>query len=217
MVGFNNRFSAAATVIAAYVANGRFGELTHVEANYIRRRGIPDHGSWFTKRTVAGGGALIDIGVHAIDLALYFLGYPEPEEVLGIVRSEFGSQTEYAHPDGRDKVSHVDAFEVDDSVSAFIRCADNTSVSLEVAWATNRPPSNKFVIRGTKAGAIFDRDTGELTIYETDMNGTKHFRDTQITVSGVDTHEQQDSTFLQAVAAHEPPETNVVEQALCAR
>lgn len=212
MVGFNNRFSAAATGIAADVAAGRFGELTHVEANYIRRRGIPD-GSWFTRQTVAGGGALIDIGVHAIDLALYFLGFPEPEEVLGVVRSEFGSQNDSSH-DERDK-DQVETFDIDDSASAFIRCADNTSISLEVAWATNRPPSNKFIIRGTKAGAIFDRDTGELTIYETDGDGTKHFHDTQVPITGVDTHEQQDDAFLRAVATYDPPETNLVEQALC--
>ncbi|MFW6320562.1 MAG: Gfo/Idh/MocA family protein, partial [Halohasta sp.] len=61
MVGFNNRFASPVEVIKGYQEEGRFGEISHIEANYVRRRGIPGRGSWFTSKEVAGGGALIDI------------------------------------------------------------------------------------------------------------------------------------------------------------
>ncbi|MDZ5812876.1 Gfo/Idh/MocA family oxidoreductase, partial [Halorubrum sp. AD140] len=166
MVGFNNRFAEPVQVIRGYQAEGRFGETTHVEANYVRRRGVPGRGSWFTSSDVAGGGALIDIGVHAIDLALYFLGHPEVVEVSGETRSEFGNRDDYAfvHMWGAD--DGPEGFDVDDSASAFIRDADGNTVSLEVAWATNRPATDEFVVRGTEAGATLDRGSDDLTIHE---------------------------------------------------
>jgi len=50
MVGFNNRFSAPVEVIKEQQADGRFGDFSHIEANYVRRRGIPGRGSWFTSK-----------------------------------------------------------------------------------------------------------------------------------------------------------------------
>ncbi len=58
MVGFNNRFADPVEVLKNYQDEGRFGEMKHVEANYVRRRGIPGRGSWFTSKDVAGGGSL---------------------------------------------------------------------------------------------------------------------------------------------------------------
>ncbi len=79
------------------IDRGDLGKVTHIEANYVRRRGIPGRGSWFTRRQIAGGGALIDLGVHAVDLAMYLLDYPDTKEVNGVTRSEFGSREEYAY------------------------------------------------------------------------------------------------------------------------
>ena len=138
MVGFNNRFADPVRVIKHYQDEGRFGETTHVEANYVRRRGVPGRGSWFTSSEVAGGGALIDIGVHAIDLALYFLDHPEVVEVSGETRSEFGGRDDYAYVHMWGDDAGPEGFDVDDSASAFIRGAGGSTVSLEVAWATNR-------------------------------------------------------------------------------
>ncbi|EMA64461.1 Gfo/Idh/MocA family protein [Halorubrum lipolyticum] len=216
MVGFNNRFAEPVQVLKGYQAEGRFGETTHVEANYVRRRGVPGRGSWFTSNDVAGGGALIDIGVHAIDLALYFLGHPEVVEVSGETRSEFGSRDDYAfvHMWGED--NGADGFDVEDSASAFIRDADGNTVSLEVAWATNRPTNDEFIIRGTEAGATFDRGSDELTLHEAAAfdDDHHHFSDAEIETRETDSHAAEQATFLDAVAAGEAPDINTIEEAL---
>ncbi|EMA67289.1 Gfo/Idh/MocA family protein [Halorubrum distributum] len=214
MVGFNNRFAEPVRVIKHYQDEGRFGETTHVEANYVRRRGVPGRGSWFTSADVAGGGALIDIGVHAIDLALYFLDHPEVVEVSGETRSEFGGRDDYAYVHMWGDDAGPEGFDVDDSASAFIRAADGSTVSLEVAWATNRPATDEFVVRGTEAGATLDRGSDDLTIHEAGVGGGHHLTDATVETRESDGHAAEQATFLEAVAAGEAPAINTVEEGL---
>jgi predicted dehydrogenase len=214
MAGFNNRYANPVEAVKGHQADGRFGDVRHVEANYIRRRGIPGRGSWFTSKEVAGGGALIDIGVHAIDLALYFLDFPEIVEVSGQTRAQFGGREEYSFIEMWGEDIGPEGFDVDDSASAFIRCADGSTVSLEVAWATNRESSQDFVLRGTDAGAKFDKSTGDLTVYESSEVGTDQLTDATVETRPNDAHKSEQEAFLAAVAAGEAPERNTMEQAL---
>lgn len=214
MAGFNNRFANPVEVVKAHQANGRFGDVRHVEANYIRRRGIPGRGSWFTSKEVAGGGSLIDIGVHAIDLALYFLDFPEVVEVSGQTRAQFGDREEYSFIEMWGEDIGPEGFNVDDSASAFIRCANGATVSLESAWATNRENNQDFIIRGTEAGAKFDKANGDLTIYGSSGVGTDHLTDTQVETRPNDAHHAEQESFLAAVEAGEAPDRNTMEQAL---
>lgn len=213
MVGFQSRFARPVEVLRAYLAEGRLGEIYHVEASYIRRRGVPGLGSWFTDDEMAGGGALIDVGVHVLDLGLYFLGFPRVLEVAGTARSQFGGSDDYAYlamwgddDDGR--------FDVDDSVSAFVRCADGRSLSLEVAWAANRPPDHSLVVRGTDGGAVYDLKAGALTLYESSTTGDDHHADTTVETRDGDPHLAEKRRFVRAVREGVPPERNTVEEAL---
>ena len=214
MVGFNNRFSAPVEVIKQYQADGRFGDFSHIEANYIRRRGIPGRGSWFTSKEVAGGGALIDIGVHAIDLALYFLDFPTIAEVSGTARSQFGTREDYAFVEMWGDDIGPDGFDVDDSVSAFIRTAKGQTISLDVAWAANRPTNDEFILRGTEAGASFDRSSHELTIYEDSKAGRDHLTDAEIETRASDTHKAEQRYFIDHIGSKTTPERNTVEEGL---
>ncbi|SEP79526.1 Gfo/Idh/MocA family protein [Natrinema salaciae] len=198
-IGFNNRFLNAVQLVRNRIDRGKFGEVTHVEANYVRRRGIPGRGSWFTRREISGGGALIDLGVHAIDLSMYLLGYPAVEEVSGVTRSEFGDRDDYAYLEMWGDDSGPEAFDVDDSASAFVRCAGNRTVSLEVAWATNRPATHEFVVRGTEAAARFDLLEGDLTIHSASADGPDHLLDTTVETSENDTHADEQRAFFDAV------------------
>ena len=214
MVGFNNRFSAPVEVIKQYQDDGRFGEFTHVEANYIRRRGIPGRGSWFTSKEVAGGGALIDIGVHAIDLALYLLDFPTVTEVSGTARSQFGTREDYAYVEMWGDDVGPEGFDVDDSANAYIRTAKGQTISLDIAWATNRPTNDAFVLRGTDAGATFDRSSHELTIYEDSTAGQDHLTDAEIETRATDTHKTEQRYFLDHVRSGTTPERNTVDEGL---
>ncbi|WP_411963902.1 Gfo/Idh/MocA family protein [Haloferax sp. YSMS24] len=214
MVGFNNRFANPVEVFRHHYEAGRFGDITHVEANYIRRRGIPGRGSWFTSNDIAGGGALIDIGVHAIDLALYFLDFPEVVEVSGVTRSEFGHDEDYTFVEMWGEDVGPEGFDVDDSASAFIRTAEGTTISLEVAWAVNRPTNDEFFLRGTEGGARFDRASQELEFYEDGVGGGNHLSTTDVETQTNDTHKSEQKLFVEAVAAGEHPGRNTVEQGL---
>ena len=213
MVGFNNRFAPPVELIKEFQEADRFGDLTHVEANYVRRRGIPGRGSWFTNKEVAGGGALIDIGVHAIDLALYLLDFPTVTEVSGTARSQFGTREDYAYVEMWGDDVGPEGFDVDDSASAFIRTEEGQTVSLEVAWATNRPTNDEFVLRGSEAGARFDRASDDLTVFEADGAGTDHLTDAEITTQSADTHRAELGYFLDHVGGS-APERNTVAEAL---
>ncbi len=201
MVGFNNRFLNTVQIVRNRIERGELGTITHIEANYVRRRGVPGRGSWFTRRAIAGGGALIDLGVHAIDLALYILDFPTVEEINGVTRTEFGSRENYAYLDMWGDDAGPDEFDVDDSATAFIRCANDRAISLEVAWATNRPATHEFVIRGTEAAARFDLLEGDLTFYSASTAGPHHLEDTSIQTPQNDTHSDEQRAFFDAIVS----------------
>jgi predicted dehydrogenase len=204
MVGFKNRFVNPIQLVTRRQRAGRFGETYHIEANYVRQRGIPGRESWFTKHARAGGGALIDIGIHAIDLALHLLGFPTIEEVVGTTRSAFGT--------GRGEPSTTPPNGVDDSASAFIRTADGT-VSLETAWATNRTRNHGFVLHGTEAGARFTLDEPDVELHDTgDSAGS--LSTTTIACERNDGVAAEQRAFLRGVDREEPPAQNTVEEAL---
>ncbi|WP_306058176.1 Gfo/Idh/MocA family protein [Natronococcus wangiae] len=213
MVGFNNRFANTVQIVKNRIDQGDLGDVSHVEANYVRRRGIPGRGSWFTRRKIAGGGALIDLGVHAIDLALYLLEYPTVAEVNGVARGEFGSREEYAYLDMWGDDAGPAGFDVDDSASAFIRTADDRTISLEVAWATNRPENNEFVVRGTESAALFDLLDGNLSFHSASNVGPDHLEDTSIETHQNDTHSEEQRAFFDAIATGRDSDVSV-KQAL---
>lgn len=211
MVGFHNRFDPRSEALAAYRDDGFFGEITHVDATYVRRRGIPGQGTWFTDAEVAGGGAMIDIGVHVLDLVLWLLGFPAVTEVSGVTRSTFGSRADYV--DVRGWGGGDGTVSVEDSVTAQLRTAEDATISLDVAWASNRIDEKAVRIRGTDGGARLDLD-GELTLYESTGRGTDHHRTTTIETSEYDGHAAEQRAFFEAVVDEVPPERNTPEQAL---
>ena len=213
MVGFNYRFRDAGAILESHVRDGRLGDVRHVEANKIRRRGIPTPGSWFTDRETSGGGALLDIGGHVLHYALALLDFPETVTVSGTTRSAFSDLDAYVDPNDMSGKWTGDegTFDVDDSATAFLRCDDGRTVALDVAWATNRPANEAIEVAGTDAGAVIDAP--ELTLLETDARVSDHFCDAEI-VSENDDWRAIESAFLDAVASGGPPDRNTVAEGL---
>jgi predicted dehydrogenase len=216
MIGFVSRFDPGVALFEASHERGTFGDVSHAEVEVIRRRGIPGVGSWFCSEDLAGGGSLYDIGVHAIDKTLYMLGFPDPVEVCGVARTQFGTREDYADPDGWNENWDLEgeAFTVDDSASAFVRFADGTTMTVETAWAANREPSQSVVIRGTDAGAVLHGD-GDLEINAASRSGTDHYVDTTLSGDLEHTgHAGAQSVFLDALRAGERPGTCTFDEGL---
>jgi predicted dehydrogenase len=162
MVGLNNRFSNESLFVKKYADAGLFGEIYHVKCGWRRRNGIPGKGAWFTDKKLSGGGALIDLGVHFLDLVLHFMGYPAVASVSGAVYSKFGNSSNRLRPgyknngDGR--------FDVEDMAVGMVRMDNHATLDFEFSWASNIEKETKYYeLLGTKGGVSF-RD-GELKIF----------------------------------------------------
>jgi predicted dehydrogenase len=162
------RFSSMMRAAKAVVDEGRLGKIYYAKATFIRSRGIPvGIGDWFTEKKRAGGGALIDIGIHALDSVWYLMGTPRPVSVSGQVFQNF------AH------LVKAPLFDVEDAAYAFIRFANGAVMQLETSWAGNLaddvPPRKYFgrelihsIVYGTQASVrlnpltLFEDRHGEL-------------------------------------------------------
>ena len=120
---------------------GFFGKIYAARTVWQRRSGIPGYGSWFTNMDLAGGGALLDIGIHALDRALYLMDYPQPASVSGATFAELGPRGQGLGGWGSDisKPTAGARFDVDDLAWAFVRFANGAVLQFQVAWATNFP------------------------------------------------------------------------------
>ena len=153
MLGMNQRFTREVQTARALVARGALGEVYHVKAYWRRREGIPRIGSWFTHRSEAGGGSLLDIGVHVLDAALYVLDDFDAASVSGATNAKFGVRGLGEIDWGRSEVED-DVFDVEDFATALVRLASGRTVALDAAWAMHQgmPAAKHIELFGTDAG-----------------------------------------------------------------
>lgn len=168
-VAFNHRRRGDIEALKAAIDEGRIGRPYHGRATWLRRAGIPALGSWFTNRDMAGGGPLIDIGVHVLDYALFLFGEPRVTAVSAVTHSELGSRGRGGAAGNKQDVGS--AYEVEDLASLLLRLEGGGSLVLETSWAAYRPAGDEFgiTIYGTEGGAdlrVVDyAPAGELTIF----------------------------------------------------
>jgi predicted dehydrogenase len=174
MLGMNQRFERNVQRARQLCQQGRFGEIYHIKAYWRRRAGIPRLGSWFTDKSIAGGGALLDIGVHVLDAALHLLDNFRPTSVSGATFSRFGPRGLGEGGWGASE-REFDGFDVDDFATALIRLEGGAVITLEAAWALHQHQGNDhdIVIYGEDAGmAVFadqlfePGDNGEYRIVQ---------------------------------------------------
>lgn len=164
MVGHNNRFRSDAEQVKRLLDEGKLGSVYHAKAGWTRRHGIPGWGSWFTQKERAGGGPLIDIGVHMLDLTLWLVGHPKPVSVLGQTYAKFGPQRRGLSEWGRiDEHGH---FDVEDMAVALITFENGFTLSLDASWASHIEKENVFLkLYGEEGGASLDLIEERLTLY----------------------------------------------------
>ncbi|MBN2004348.1 MAG: Gfo/Idh/MocA family oxidoreductase [Anaerolineae bacterium] len=154
-VTFNHRERGDVQTLKRLIDEGRLGRIYHAKAWWLRRNGIPGLGSWFTKKNLAGGGPLIDLGVHMLDMALFLMGEPCALAVSGAAYAELGPRGRGGNPWAKKQPSGDVAYDVEDLASAFIRLDGNATLLLETSWATYRADNDEYGITlyGTEGGA----------------------------------------------------------------
>jgi predicted dehydrogenase len=205
--GRQTRFHGRMRVARELVKSGRLGQIYYARTQWVRSRGIPvGVGGWFLDRSKAGGGALIDIGIHALDAAWFLMGCPRPQTVSAKVSTNF-----------RSLVPANQLFDVDDSGSGFIRFDNGAVLHLEVSWAGNLPDDvpekapgkrerHQTVIYGQKASLRVE----PLTLYE-DQGGK--LVDLPLEAEAGNGFAEQMADFVRAVSTGGVP-TNDARQGL---
>jgi predicted dehydrogenase len=153
MMGFVNRFRGESIAVMEAVESGLLGNVYYAKSSLLRRRGTPL--GWFTDLSKSGGGPVIDIGVHMLDLTWYLMGRPEPisvnacvHHVLGDYKTKGVSRWEAFDTDNL-------VFETEDSADGLIRFKNGASILFDVSWAINCGVSDEMSVNlyGSKAGA----------------------------------------------------------------
>ena len=171
MVIRNNRFINQTQYLKKYIDAGKLGEVYAARCGWQRRRGVPGRGGWFTTKELSGGGPLIDLGVHMIDVAMWLMGSPRPVAVSGSVYNKFANASETGGKYAAANASGI--FDVEDLAMGFIRFDNGACLQIEFSWASNVRGDNKFFeLRGTEAGAEWSTTDGELRIYTEECGKT---------------------------------------------
>jgi predicted dehydrogenase len=148
MIGFNNRFRGDTRLLKKYIEDGELGEIYYAKTGWVRRRGTPGVGGWFTTKALSGGGPLIDLGVHVLDLALWLMGNPKPVSVTGSTYSVLAVKRA-AEGGG--------TYDVEDLAAAFVKLENGATVILEASWESHIAREEIYTkLIGTEGGAELD-------------------------------------------------------------
>lgn len=178
-VAFNYRYRGDISALGEQVEQGVLGRVYHARAWWLRRAGIPTLGSWFTNREMAGGGPLIDLGVHVLDATLQLMGDPQVAAVSALTHAELGQRGLGGAKPEKQTVGSGSAYEVEDLAVVLLRMTNGSSLALESSWATHRPQGDELAITlyGTEAGAdlkIVDyAPETTVRIYQSAPDGTE--------------------------------------------
>lgn len=150
-IGYQNRYRADSQYLKSACEADELGEIYYAKAHAIRRRAVPTWGV-FIDEEKQGGGPLIDIGTHALDLTLWMMNNYEPASVTGSTYRKLADQTQTGNAWGD---WDPKKFTVEDSAFGFIKMKNGATIVLEASWALNSLDVDeaKTSLCGTKAGA----------------------------------------------------------------
>lgn len=183
-IGYQNRFRKDTQTLYKACQAGDLGEIYFAKAHAIRRRAVPTWGV-FPDKSQQGGGPLIDIGTHALDITLWMMDNYEVESVTGSVFEKLG-HLEEATKGNMFGAWDPKTYEVEDSAFGYIKMKNGAAIFLESAWAINMRMSIEAAttLCGTKAGAeIIGGMSKKQGEYDLILNETTHGQLTEKSLS----------------------------------
>ena len=201
-VALNMRFGSAPQAIKRFIDDGKIGEIYYARVHALRRRGAPGWGV-FTQKDKQGGGPLIDIGVHMLDLTLWLMGYPEPVSTTGVTYTKFGTREGVIGLMGQ---WDPKKYTVEDFATGFVRFKNGATLTLESSFLANleRDEMNTHVF-GTEGGVYLDPFNGNNTRIFREESGTLT-DSTPVFLPDVGTHEAEIRAFVKAIIEDTPVE-----------
>ncbi|GHV10883.1 oxidoreductase [Clostridia bacterium] len=157
MLGFVRRYGNDTKIVKDFIDAGALGDIYYAKATYLRRNGCP--GGWFGDKKYSGGGPLIDLGVHVMDLSRYLAGSPKPVSAYGVTYSNLGPDRVKGAVVGYAPTSNIKTFEhtVEDFTTALIRFDNGFTLSVEASFNLNiKSDYGTIELFGTKAGIKLD-------------------------------------------------------------
>ena len=174
MVGMNMRYRPDSQGLRNAISKGMLGDIYHARTFWYRRSGAPKFGTWFVNKKLSGGGCLLDIGVHYLDLSLFLIDNWDPISVTGHATGTFGHTGVGEGGWGQSDRKKSIKFDVDDGAHGFIKFRNGATLELGVSWVQHQKEGNSQGVElyGTKAGASLDageiyRPKGAKREYET--------------------------------------------------
>lgn len=168
-INLSYRFTPQARALKDLACNGALGHVYHAYTSWTRRDGFPGFGGWFGQQKLSGGGPLIDLGVHRLDMAMWLMGSPTPVTVSGTAHYDFGV------PRARKEKK---AFDVEDFACGFIRFDNGASLVFEISWGGHQadPEEMCTMVMGTEGTVVHRNEGGGYNFvaeYFTEQNGHK--------------------------------------------
>lgn len=201
MVGMTHRFRNDSRALKELIEAENLGEIYYAKVKILRRRGTPT--GWFTDFSKSGGGPLMDIGVHALDLAWWILGKPEPERISGFLKKGIGSfntKMTSRWQSSNNYNGNNEVFDVEDFAAAFIRFKSGMVMNLEVSWALNGAQDDAIGvdIYGTNGGVSL-----EPLCYYSEVN--QFFTESKLDIVKNDQMKEEINHFINCVKNRTKP------------
>ncbi|WP_421102828.1 Gfo/Idh/MocA family protein [Sporosarcina psychrophila] len=152
-VGFVRRHGDNTKLLKQFIDQDELGEIYYAKASCLRRLGNP--GGWFSDQSKSGGGPLIDLGVHMIDICWYLMGKPRPVSVSGNTYSKLGNRSHIQNLSFYQAADYDPALnDVEDLANALIRFDNGASLFVDVSFTLHAKEDELYVkLFGEKGGA----------------------------------------------------------------
>jgi predicted dehydrogenase len=148
MLALNNRFRVEIQSLKRIIDAGMLGDIYYTKTGWVRRRWAGTVRGWFMEKEKSGGGPLIDLGVHMLDLALWLMGSPKATRVSGVVYDRLAKEMEPL----------LGPLDIEDLGAAMVHLDNGTAIYLETSWGGYIAREHIFTeLLGTRGGAKYER------------------------------------------------------------